>query len=194
MVCLSIIGNYLFASAQVNEVLVRRAVFDTLNYYAQLPTVERTGRNDHWAIHRFTKKQKGIAGRPWCSDFQLYGYHSNFLFIPGVNGTAYSWRKNKRLVFWPAMLKDMDRVKRSVRMMDMIVFSFSHVEGFIELDPRGLGVYSIGGNTKGGRNREGAYYPIFRRWSFIPSIYDHITPYVAAHGLELVTKKPPWKL
>ena len=115
----------------------------------------------------------------------LYGFHANKLLLPGVDGRAYSWRQSKKLVFWPAMLKDMERVRRTVQLMDMVAFTFSHVEGFESFEPRGLGIYVIGGNTRGGRKREGAYYPIFRSWRMIPAIYNHIGPYVQAHQEEL---------
>ncbi len=177
MVCLSLICNNLFAQPQGHQLEnnVREAIFDTLNYYTTF-TREATGKNDHWAIYRFNTFQKGQKGRAWCSDFLLYGYQKNGVYPPLVTGVAYSWKKTNTLVYWPAMGVDLRRIRMSVRKMDVIVFNWSHVEGYVE--PTLTGPKTIGGNTKAGRKLEGAYYPINRNWRDVRGIYNHITPWM----------------
>ena len=181
MVCFGVTCNNLESHAQQYhpiELELRNAIFDTLRYYTNF-TVEQTGKNDHWAIYRFNKLQKGAKGRAWCSDFILYGYHKNGVYPPLVTGVAYSWKKKKTLVYWPAMGVDVRRIKQLVNMMDVVVFTWSHVEGYTDCNI--LGPITIGGNTKGYRPKEGAYYPIHRRWRDVRGIYNHVTPWLKAH-------------
>lgn len=188
MVCLSIIGYSYESSAQINEFDIRQNILDTLRYYTTVVVESPKQSNSHWAITRFNKNAKRTKHEPYCSSFLLYGYNKNNVFPPKVNAVAYSWRQGKRLIFYPAMLKDPERAKRALQLMDVVVMTWSHVEGFTDIDLKRREITTIAGNTKGGRNVEGCYYPIRRNLRYVMGIYNHITPFVKAHEDELIQK------
>jgi len=185
MVCFSFIGSNYESRGQV-EAKVRQAIFDTLQKYANV-TVER-GWNKHPNIYKFNRNIKLSIYQPYCSSFILYGYHKNGIFPPLVTGVAYSWKKKANLIFYPAMMNDPERVKRLLQQMDVVVFTWSHVEAYKDIDFRRNEIITIAGNTKGGRKVEGCYYPIPRNIRYVLGIYNHITPYVKLHEAELIQK------
>ena len=183
MVCFSLVSSYHVASAQIVESRVRKAIFDTLRTYANV-TIE-IGWNRHPNIIRFNKAAKIGLTQPYCASYLLYGYHANMIFLPLVTPSAYSWKKRNRLVFYPAMLKDLEQAKQRLKLMDVVVMTWSHVEGYVDIDIKRREIITIAGNTRGGRRTEGCYYPIRRNLLYIHGIYNHISNYVQLHEAEL---------
>ncbi|MCU0336349.1 MAG: hypothetical protein MUF12_00670 [Sediminibacterium sp.] len=90
------------------------------------------------------------------------------------------------MVFYPAMGNDPERVKRLLQLMDIVVFTWSHVEGYEKIDFERKEIKTIAGNTRGGRKVEGCYYPVGRHLRYVLGIYNHITPYIKLHEAELI--------
>jgi hypothetical protein len=165
------------------EPRIRKAIFDTLFVYANVTT--EMGWNKHPNISRFNRNLKLGLTQPYCSSYILYGYHQSGIYPPLVTAVAYSWRKKANLIFWPAMMNDKERVKRLLQQMDIVVFTWSHVEAYHDIDFARNEIITIAGNTRGGRKTEGVYFPVRRNIRYVLGIYNHITPYVKLHEEEL---------
>jgi hypothetical protein len=187
--------NYLGQARPENaiksEYSFRKAWHDSLNFYTKYVRETSNMKNDHPYITAFNmyynkhypklgKLQKGSA---YCSTSGIYTAAKAAMTFPGVNALAYSWRQKTKLVFYPAMLKGNSRRKPDIKLMDAVILNFSHVE-FVGVDFQGSlnfdekGIYTMACNTRGGKKRlEGCYASIFRPWSLVAGIYNHVGPW-----------------
>ena len=174
-----------------SEYSYRRAWYDTLNFYTKFVRESGNMRNDHIYITRFNMYYNRVYPKlgklektsSYCSTCGIYTAAKAAMTFPGVNALAYSWRQKKRLVFYPAMLKGNSRRKPDIKLMDAVILNFSHVE-YVGLDFTGKvyydekGIYTVACNTRGGKKRiEGCYASIFRPWSLVSGIYNHVGPW-----------------
>jgi hypothetical protein len=179
------IGTFGFGTQSFGQIepRIRKAIFDTLFVYANVTT--ELSWNKHPNISKFNRNLKLGLTQPYCSSYLLYGYHQCGIYPPLVTGVAYSWRKKANIVFWPAMIRDEERVKRVLQQMDVVVMTWSHVEGYHSIDFKRNEITNIAGNTRGGRKTEGVYFPVNRNIRYVLGIYNFITPYLKLHEEEL---------
>jgi hypothetical protein len=170
------------------ETELRKAAFDTAVYYSKVvrEPLKKGMNNKHPAIAKFNKAAKVPATSPYCSTFGMYCFSSNGVLFPSINGMAYSWKQSKKLVWHRGLLGIDQRLWPKVSLMDAVVSTWSHVEFAAPNENGGnvgylkYGITVVGGNTRGGVNRgEGVYYPIYRPFTLISGIYNHVTPYWA---------------
>ncbi len=166
----------------MSEYHFRKAWFDSLSLYTNIR--ERCDLcNDHPSIIKFNKHSGIYLKSSYCSTSGIYTAFLAGMKFPKVTPMAYSWRQSDKLVFYPAMLRGNNRRKPDIKLMDAVIFTFSHVE-FVSTDPQGIvfydekGIWTTGCNTKGGGNRaQGCYQYIFRPWKLVYSVYNHVGPW-----------------
>jgi len=183
-------GQQSIASAK-SEYSYRKAWFDSLNIYARRVRESCDLCNDHPDILRFNRHLKINLKAQYCSSAGIYSAFLAGMKFDKVSAMAYSWRQQDKLVFYPAMLKGNSRRKPDIRLMDAVIMTFSHVE-YASLEPNRVitydddGIYTIGCNTKGGKNRvQGCYNLIKRPWKLVYAVYNHVTPWYTKNVLTL---------
>ncbi len=164
----------------VLEKAARKAVFDTAFFYSKIvrEPYKKGMNNKHWAIARFNASLKIPPTSSYCSSFGVFCFRSNGFYLPGVNGRAYSWKQPQNLVWHRGLLAIDRELWPQIRLMDAVVVTWSHVEFIGSASFGQNGITTIGGNTRGGKERgEGVYFPIYRPFQLVAGIYNPFTPY-----------------